>query len=335
MEKAINRDIDSDGDVGEEGATSGEESTAQAQSTTSGSSSKKDKIKKIQAAMELAGAYPSKSGNDDGIWGSGTSDAWRAFVKKPDTVKKFKALEDQNSTNATTESRSLYEFFAKIINEQDEAADSDPLEGLSVDLKKAINSGQAAEVAKHFGLKGTLTGVTQLINKLADVEIEDEDDTEAEESDVDEEEVTPEEAEETTEVISQENLKLGDKPISISFEKFKQDSDGNAIQPRNEGRLVEIDLNKDGVDLPREISKDKATLKNFNRLFFIEDDKVVLIKRSGKNYKLKPFKREGNFIVQEKSSGDEVTPPAETEPAAPMQESLSHGALIRRRYRRY
>lgn len=330
LEKAFNKDVDGDGDVGEETTSSGDENSSQAQTqaSSSASNSKKEKIKKIQAAMQLAGAYPEPNGNDDGIWGRGTSDAWKEFVKKTDTVKRFKALEAQNNSEATTESRSLYEFFTKIINEQSEEAD--PLDGLSDKLKNAINSGQAAEVAKHFGLKGTLTGVAELIDKLQNVDVDD--DTPEEDP-----EETPEEdeAEETSELSAQENLTLGENPISISFEKFKQDSGGNAIQPRSEGRVVNIDLNKENIELPDEISKNNKELKNFNRLFFIEDKKAILIKRLGKNYKLTPFKKDGEFIVQQKSSGDEVTPPAETETPGSVQESLSHGALIRRRYRRY
>tara|TARA_Y100000114_G_scaffold123583_1_gene119183 strand:- start:1142 stop:2710 length:1569 start_codon:yes stop_codon:yes gene_type:complete len=76
----------------------------------------------------------------DGQWGKKTSDAWRAWVKSSDTLKKFAALlakekgekqadderieqlkilgmidDDKGKTN---ESRDLYELFSKIISEQ-------------------------------------------------------------------------------------------------------------------------------------------------------------------------------------------------------------------------
>ena len=121
----------------------------------------------------------------DGQWGSKTSDAWRAWVKEPDTLKKFAALEKDlkkdSGSAAVKESQDLYSLFSKIISEQadesqPETAESETPESsapaeettpaVSAELKKLIDDGDAAALAKYFGLTGNLSGVTDLVKKL-------------------------------------------------------------------------------------------------------------------------------------------------------------------------
>ena len=82
---------------------------------------------------------------------------------------------------------------------------------------------------------------------------------------------------------------------------------------------------KDELKLPAPISNNEGReLKTFRRMFFVaksgDTPGYILIKKAGKNYKLSPFKREGDLVVEDREEEDNV------------QESLSRGSLIRKRY---
>lgn len=147
------------------------------QAQAQGGARKSKSNPKTAYIQKVIKAPSSKGGiqKGDGQWGENTSDAWRAWVKSSDTLKKFTALlkkekGPKQDSPANNESLDLYEIFTKIIGEQEVKnsvqADKDVMEALPSDLQKLIQVGDAAKIAAYFKLSPTLTGVEQLVKKL-------------------------------------------------------------------------------------------------------------------------------------------------------------------------
>lgn len=318
----VNSYVDSamgaESDKSDDAAASGEESE-EAPAEKSGSK----KIKRSEKTAYIQGVIgaPSAKGRDkgDGQWGKKTSDAWAEWVKKPENKKAFAVLVKKKEGNKeSNESRDLSELFLKIISEQ--SSEPAPESGIALpdDLLELIDSGEAGPVADYFGLGNNLTGVEQLVKNLEAVEVpeevEDADQT-SNDADVVETEggFEPEESLELT------------GGLRISFKRFQQTKDKRPVTPAREGRVVPIKIT-DGLKLPAPISNNEGSeLKTFRRMFFVaksgDTPGYILIKKAGKNYKLSPFKREGDLVVQDSAEEKSVVP-----------ESLSRGSLIRKRY---
>ena len=328
VDSAMGNESDKSGDA----AASGEESE-EASAGKSGSKKIKrnEKTERIQAMLQMAGAYSTKSGNDDGQWGKGTTDAWKKWLTLPVTLEKFAALVKQKNAESTVkeESRELFDLFSKIISEADDAVAAALKDyGIPDDLDKLFKKGAAAPIAAYFGLKPNLTGVDQLVKKLEDVEVPEEEEKEAD-PEVDEE------ADENIDLedLKQLNTKIQELSIPANAEYFKMK--GSAFTSKNPRRTIDININNpntwkeqtryitDNGELKifkeGDLDSDKNAGKIMKKMFFNESTGEIIIGKGGRDIKIFPVKLENSFVVPRT-------------PDTTVQESLSRGSLIRKRY---
>jgi hypothetical protein len=324
VSSAVDSAMGNKGDKPAEAAAAGEESE---EASAEKPGSKKIKKSEKTAYIQKVISAPSSDGGaklGDGQWGQNTSTAWKTWIKTPETEKKLLALaKDQGKIN---ESSDLFNLFSKIISEAPDgtpADDAPEVSGIPGDLQKLLDDGAAGPIASYFGFKGNLTGVEQLVKKIEVVEVPDDDDADADadaEADADDDAV-----EDAGSLQPGENLDF-ETGLRIKFERFRQTKEKKPVKPAREGRVVPIKMTDKKRKLPSPISNDDGkTLKTFRRMFFVDsvgnNPGYILIKKAGKNYKLSPFKREGDLVVEDRA-----------EEQAGLQESLSRGTLIRKRY---
>jgi len=332
----------------------------------------------------------------DGQWGKNTSDAWRAWVKKPDTLKKFAALlakeksekqadderieqlkilgmidDDKGKTN---ESRDLYELFSKIISEQEEknpvqaavdravAADKAAMEALPKELQELIQAGDAAKIAAYFKLSPNLAGVEQLVKKLEGLKATDDKDKEKEKS---EDETSGGDSKASVELITPaskagfEGIKdLVNGPVDKGemsqihalifamskagqFKKVKAESGKGSKDPLY--LAIKDTFGKKGHEIAYQV------LKNFSlgptphsRIIFPIAGETNMYKVDGKPAETGALGNVSYSVlvddVENMLKGkDPVYAPGGKKPTVTESNSerLSHGALIRKRYRRY
>ena len=326
--------------------------------------------------QQVIKAPSSKGGTQqgDGQWGKNTSAAWRDWVKEPDTMKKFAALE-----KTLNESQDLYNLFSKIISEQAGESQAEPdkseapespaqaeetTPAVSEELKKLIDAGDAGELAKHFGLTGNLSGVHELVRKLQDQSAPDEGEspTDPDEPGAD---VSGEEPKESVELITPAS-KAGFKGIkdlltgSVNKEEMSQiHSLIFAMSKSGQFKKVKAESGKGSKDPLYLAIKDAfgdegheiayQVLKNFSlgptphsRIRFPLAGEVNLYKVDGKPAETGALGNVSYSVLVDDvekmlTGGDPEYAPGGKNPSVNESnaERLSHGALIRKRYRRY
>ena len=320
-------------DSSTDAAASAEESEdASAEKSGSKKIKRNEKTERIQAMLQVAGAYSTQAGNDDGQWGKGTTDAWKKWLTLPDTLEKFEALVKEKNAESTVkeESRELFDLFSKIISETDDLTSTDSkIYDIPDDLKALFDDGAAAPIAAYFGLKPNLTGVEQLVKKLEAAGLPEEEEKEGEG------EGEGEGADEAIDLedLKQLNTKIQELSIPANAEYFKMK--GSAFTSKNPRRTIDININKpdtwkeqtryitDTGELKifkeGDLDGDKNAGKIMKKMFFNESTGEIIIGKGGRDIKIFPVKLENSFVV------------ANT-PGTPAQETLSRGALIRKRY---
>lgn len=273
-----------------------------------------DKVRKIQ---QIIGAPSSNGGEQlgDGQWGRKTTAAWKAWVTNPDTIaimKDLKAPRSQNESFSRADLRNLFESIMSengLLNEDDDASDD------FAEYIKA-NAGDASKIADYVGFGTKLTGVHALATAVADKQNQDTPAQTRQDEDEDTSEVSNEDP------GADENLSLSD--LKLSIERFKS---RGGIRQTGDRNFTEVILNSPPLAIIQGgRSSTKNKLKNYRNLRFRDEGnkKYIVIspkplRGSLKRYKLGPVKIEGDYVVLDRETN----------------ESLSHGALIRRRYRRY
>lgn len=345
-ERATGIDIDQDGDVDSD--ESDQDTDTEPDSVKAAEPAKpaepakaaKPKIKRSEktAYIQKVIGAPSAKGKEkgDGQWGQKTSDAWRAWIKTPETKKKLLALAKEKKLN---ESSDLFNLFSRIISEQEEPADDASSEEASSNLpdklKELIANGAAGPIASYFGFKGNLTGVDDLVRALEDIELPEEATDAEQEGDDDKIDF---------EDLKDLNTKIEELSIPANAEFFKMK--GAAFTSKNPRRTIDIDINNpetwkgqtkyitdDGelkIFKEGEIDTDKNAGKVMKKMFFNQSAGEIIIGKGGRDIKIFPVKLEDGFVVADKKE-DAPKPPAETENQK-TNESLSRGALIRKRY---
>ena len=275
-----------------------------------------DKVKEIQQIIK---APSSNDGQNlgDGQWGTKTTVAWKNWVVKPETIEAMKALkakkESKNESFSRVDLRNLYERIMGengLLNENEDDV-SDNFEDFIQN-----NAGDASKIADYVGFGPKLSGVYALATAVAEKQSQDEDPQTRQDTDED----TSEESNEPPK--SEEKFQLSD--LKLSIERFK-DRNGSlrTVGDRNM-RVVSIEKPPNAIVQGGGASENKK-LKNYRNLKLTSDKKHIVISpkplrgNTFKRYKLGPVKIEGDYVVSDKTAN----------------ESLSHGALIRRRYRRY
>jgi hypothetical protein len=335
--KKVNSAVDSalgnTGDNPADAAATGEEpEEAPAEKSGSKKIKRNEKTKYIQNMLQIAGAYSTQSGNDDGQWGKGTTAAWKKWLTLPDTVEKFKALvKEKNKASLANEgSRELFDLFSKIISEADAPAQPDSEDSdIPADLQALFNKGAAAPIAAYFGLKPNLTGVDQLVKRIEAVEAPEEEEEEKADQEDDGEDM------DLTALLAEKRLNTKIKELSIpaNAEYFKMK--GSAFTSKNPRRTIDIDINNpetwkgqtkyitDDGDLKifkeGDIDSDRNAGKVMKKMFFNQSAGEIIIGKGARDIKIFPVKLEDGFVVA-------------STPDSSVQETLSRGAIIRKRY---
>ena len=299
--------------------------------TSSKKITKNDKTAYIQKVIKA----PSSDGGTklgDGQWGGGTNTAWEEWVQAPENKKVFAELVKQKEDSAagpTSESHELYEFFSRILKE--EASEGSDI-ALPADLLALIADGAAAPIAKYFELSGNLSGVTELVKKMEQSEKTTED--KAQENDGE-----PADGGDNTSDESEDYMLSS---LKLNKDRFQHDDEGKLVDKKQEKKAVILST-KANMDTQEALAQKPAIKK----IFDFDDEgglSLDLAKLDRKTKKDKMFFSKNKIIIRRtlaadivitdvKIEGDYIV--ATAEEAAPVEESLSHGALIRKRYRRY
>jgi len=282
-------------------------------SSTARSTAAKEKVKAIQKIIDPNATRT----QPDGIWSTGTNLAWKSWLEKSQSVIAKLKSEMSTPTNETFYKNDLSKLFERFLKEDETAEPSEqglPLETFGLFVK------DASKAAEYLGFSPTLTGVKQFVDA---VEAEKSQDTTAQTrastADDDMAASPSGDAPDSEEVFDVKNLKL-------KIDRF-QNRQGERISDPN--RYTEINLNADNLKLPTSIrsGSNSTELEKFKNLRLSKEKDAIFINNKirgnvFRKFKLTPVKVVGEYVVIDK-------------PADALEESLSHGALIRRRYRRY
>ena len=337
VEKAVDSDLDGDGDTGEKGSkSSGKKITP------------REETKYIQGVIDPE----AKHTKADGQWGRGTNTAWKEWVTSDETIERIKALQAKAGEGPSPEAagdasdpieesiinRNIGSLLDLLINEQAEGGED------IVDFVNT-NKGSAGKIAARLGYEGNITGVNKMVRDLQAVDLDAQ--QKAQEPVPEPEEVEEEDDDmDLDELLAERelNTKIQDLSIPAVAEYFKMK--GAAFTSKSPRRTIDIDINNpdtwkgqtkyitDTGELKifkeGEIDTDENAGKVMKKMFFNQSAGEIIISKAGRDIKIFPVKLEDGYVVADKKE-DVDAPPAETE-ADPTNESLSRGALIRKRY---
>ena len=270
-----------------------------------------EKVKTIQQAIDPV----AKHTQPDGMWGGGTNTAWKEWVTSPETMAALAKMKSQPKN----ESLKKYSLLSLLEAPLDATLPAEKANQISAedktDLRAFIekNSGNAAAIAQRFGFKGNVEGVAEFV---AAVQKQADDGGEGEEEESVYRDAKP---------LQGENLAI-DK-LKLHVRRFERKGNGE-IKTRPTLQITSAtahDLTKETSELEDKPpfkggQLDLETLYDDNTDFYLTTSGKLTLDVDGfDNFLISKFKREGDFVVLDQS-------------AVKQEESLSRGALIRKRY---
>jgi len=344
VEDMADVDIDRDGTVGKNPVA---DTNAKAEPSSPKKITKNDKTAYIQKVIKSPSSEDGTK-DGDGQWGKGTTKAWKAWIVEPSTIEKIKALKSKNPgeaapgavTNESFLNQDLRTIFNRILNEEAEENTDEITKFIKA------NAGNAAKVAAELGYSPNLSGVTKMVRELEALPKTSTDDSQKSSKEEPESESNEEVQEGNPEDQGSTESEKGEvyelSSLKLDKSRFQHNSNGNLTNIKQE-RKAEILSTEATIEMQTALAKKPAIKKIFDfddkiglslnlekldrktkkdKMFF-SDNKIIIRRATAGDVTITNVKIDGNFIVAVKEA-----------PVA-VEESLSHGALIRKRYRRY